>query len=97
MHKRVLTVLLAAGLLATHPVVAAELKLAAGDSIESVLQAHVNRRVALRLRSGQELTGTVRLVSAKIVHLSALSGREFFDAVVSADAIEAVIVRTRDN
>ena len=97
MHNTVLAMLLAAGLLAAQPAVAADLKISGGDTIESVLQAQVNRRVTLRLRSGQELTGTVRLVSTKIVHLGALSGREFFDAVISVDAIEAVIVRTRDS
>ena len=34
--------------------------------------------------------GTLRAVTAKLVHLAALTGREFFDAVVSVDAIEAV-------
>ena len=97
MKKTVLTVVLAAGLLAAQPVISADLKVTGGDSIESVLHAQVNRRVTLRLRSGQELTGIVRLVTAKIVHLGAVSGREFFDAIVSVDAIEAVIVRTRDS
>jgi hypothetical protein len=38
----------------------------------------------------------VREVTPRFVQLGALSGREFFDAVVSLDAVEAVIVRTKE-
>jgi hypothetical protein len=81
---------------AATPSMAADLKVAPGDTIESVLGAQKDKRVTLRLRSGQELTGTVRVVGAKVVQLGAPTGREFFDAVVPLDAIEAVLVRTKD-
>lgn len=51
--------------------------------------------VTLRLRSGQELTGTVREATGRLVVLGALSGREFFDAVVPLEAVEAVLIRTK--
>jgi hypothetical protein len=51
--------------------------------------------VTLRLRSGQEVSGTVRSSSEKLVVLEAVSGREFFDAVIPVDAIEAIFVRTK--
>jgi hypothetical protein len=94
--KTLVTALLAAALLAAQPVPAAEIRVAGGDTFESILQTQMNKRVTVRLRSGQELTGTVRAVTGRLVHLGALSGREFFDAVISADAIEAVVIRTRD-
>jgi len=74
----------------------AELKLAATDTVETVLAAQKGKRVTVRLRSGQEATGTVALVSAKLVQLSGVAGKEFFDAVIPLEAIEAVFVRTRD-
>ena len=77
-------------------VTAAELKLAPTDTVESVLAAQKGRKVTLRLRSGQEAGGTVTLVSAKLVQLSSVTGKEFFDAVVPLEAIEAVFVRTKD-
>jgi hypothetical protein len=47
------------------------------------------------MKSGQELTGVVREASKQLAVIGALAGREFFDAVVDLDAVEAVIVRTR--
>jgi hypothetical protein len=74
---------------------AAEFRLGTADTIESVLRAQKGR-VTVRLRSGQELTGNVRSVDVRLLHLGALTGREFFDAVVPMEAIEAVIVRTKE-
>lgn len=74
----------------------AELRVAATDSVETVLAAQKDKRVTVRLRSGQEITGTVRNVSGKLVQLGAVTGREFFDAVVPLEAVEAVLVRTKD-
>lgn len=91
-----LMTLLVAATLAANPVLAAEVRVVGGDTFESVLMGHINKRVTVRLRSGQEMTGTVRAVTARLVHLGAISGREYFDAVISADAIEAVVIRIRD-
>jgi hypothetical protein len=74
---------------------AAELKVGTTDTIESILRAQKGR-VTVRLRSGQELTGAVRSVDNRLLHLGSLTGREFFDAVVPMEAIEAVIIRTKD-
>ena len=94
--KILVTALLSAALFAAQPVPAAELSVAGSDTFASILQTHLKKRVTVRLRSGQELTGTVRAVTGQLVHLGALSGREFFDAVIAADAIEALVIRTRD-
>ena len=37
----------------------------------------------------------VKLVTPKVVHLSEIAGREFFDAVVDTTHIVAVLVRTK--
>jgi hypothetical protein len=89
--------LLLAALLAAHPAsYAQELKVASAATVESLITAQKGKRVTVRTRSGQELTGVVREVTPRFVQLGALSGREFFDAVVSLDAVEAVIVRTKE-
>ena len=81
---------------AAIPALSAELKVGASDTVESVLKGQAGSRVVVRLRSGQELTGTVRMVSNRVVHLGALTGREFFDAVVPLESVDAVMVRTKD-
>ena len=77
----------------THAV---ELEVKAGDSVESVLAAQKGKKVTLKTRSGQEITGTVKMVSPKLVQVSQVAGKEFFDAVVPLEAVEAVLVRTKD-
>ena len=94
--KKTCYALLVAAAFAFSPVAqAAELRVSESDTVESVLKAQKGR-VTVRLRSGQELSGTVRAVTSKMLHLGALSGREFFDAAVPLASIEAVIVRTRE-
>jgi hypothetical protein len=66
-----------------------------GDTVQTVLAARKGKPVTLRLAGGQELTGTVREATGRLVVLGALSGREFFDAVVPIEKIDAVIVRTK--
>ena len=88
--------LLLAALLAVPPAFAQELKVASTATVESLATAQKGKRITVRTRSGQELTGVVREVTPRFVHIGALAGREFFDAVVSLDAVEAVIVRTKE-
>lgn len=78
-----------------HAGEAAKLEIQNGDSIKSILVRHTGKPVKLRLKGGEELGGVVAKVGDSVVHLSELSGREFFDAAVSLDAIGAVIVRVR--
>ena len=90
-------VLIAAALAcAAVPATGAELRVGANDTVQSVLSAQKGARVTVRVRSGQELTGVVREVNARVLQLGAVSGREFFDAVVPLDAVDAVLVRTKD-
>jgi len=65
------------------------------DTVKSVLERHVGKRVSLVVAAGPELTGTVVKVAGNVVHLGELQGRELFDAVVGLDRISAVVVRTR--
>ena len=85
-------------ILASGPSFAAEIKfqVQTPDTIQNILDREVGQRVILRLHCGEEMTGTVSKVGEWVVHLSALSGREFYDAAVRLDQISAVIVRVRE-
>jgi hypothetical protein len=94
--KGLISALLVAASLACAAPASAQLQVGANDTVESLLRAQKDKRVSLRLRSGQELTGIVRMSNARVVQLGAVSGREFFDAVVPLEAIDAVLVRTKE-
>jgi hypothetical protein len=63
--------------------------------IRDNLKQRVGSKVTLRLVSGEEIGGTVVQVGETAVHLSELSGRDFYDAVVRLDQVSAVLVQMR--
>lgn len=63
--------------------------------VGKTLEHHLGKRVKLKLRSGQEVEGTVVKVGAQAVHVAQLAGMEFFDAGVRLDDVSAVVVRAR--
>lgn len=68
----------------------------AGDHVlRETMQEREGKSTTLLLTSGTELTGTVSKVGNNSVRLSELSGKEFFDAVVPLDKVEAVLIRSR--
>ena len=94
--KNLFALLVFAIAVAFAPLAPAQLSVAPNDTVETVLTAQKGKRVTLRLRSGHETTGTVAAVSGKLVHLAAVAGKEFFDAVIPVEAIEAVFVRSKN-
>ncbi len=68
-----------------------------GASVQGNLQRYMGERVQVRLVSGGDLEGTVENVGSDVVHLSRLSGRDFYDALVRIDQIGALVVRARGN
>ena len=82
--------------LATAPLVqAAPLAVGGDDTVSSLIQAQKGNKVTLRLTSGEEISGTVVSVSKNVIHLSAVTGREMFDAAVNTAHVTAVLVRTK--
>jgi hypothetical protein len=86
---------LALSLSCVLPALAQEVSVGAGDTVQTVLAARKGKPVTVRLAGGQELTGVVREATSRLVVLGALAGREFFDAVVPVERIDAVIIRTK--
>ncbi|PZR73741.1 MAG: hypothetical protein DLM73_10315 [Chthoniobacterales bacterium] len=72
-----------------------KIELQPSDTIVSILQRNTGQMVELRMKSGEKLGGKVEKVGDKLVHLSQLTGAEFFEAVVDTTDVAAVIVRTK--
>ena len=81
--------------LPTLPAQAQDLNVSANDTLQTVLAAQKGKRVTLRVSGGQEITGVMREATARLVVLGGLTGREFFDAAVPLEKVEAVLVRTK--
>lgn len=64
------------------------------DTPATVLKRQVGQRVELRMKSGEKISGKVEAVGGETTHLSALTGQEFFDAVVVLNEISVVLIRT---
>ena len=90
-----LAAVLVAVSLSVAPASSQPLVVASGDTVEKVLAAHMGKRVTVKLGPGDELTGVVKQVTPKFVHLSDIAGREFFDAIVDTSRVVAVLVRTK--
>ena len=68
-----------------------------GFGMKEILTGYEGKRVAVRLEGGEELEGIVATVGDQLIHLSKLSKRDFYDAVIRIDKINAVIFRARNN
>ena len=69
-------------------------KFDAADTTSSALKKQVGQKVELRMKSGEKIVGKLEAVGDKAAHITALSGMELFEAVVSIDDISAVIYRS---
>lgn len=96
MRRKILALVIVLSL-ASLAVVAQEAKVLVDkdDTLATVLNRHISKTVTLKLDSGEEVTGKLRLVGARVVHLQELSGKEFYDAVVELEDVEAIVVRAR--
>ena len=65
-------------------------------TIVSLLQGSAGKGVELHLRSGEKIGGKVAQITDNIVHLSNLTGAEYFDGFVDVKDISAVVVRSRE-
>ena len=72
-----------------------KIELQPDDTMRSVLEKHIGQPVDLRLKSGEKMGGKLEKVTDKLVHLSQLSGAEYFDGVIDLTDIAAVAVRSK--
>jgi hypothetical protein len=62
-------------------------------TVVSLLQGSAGKSVELHLRSGEKMGGKVAQVTDNVVHLSNLTGAEYFDAFLDTKDISAVVAR----
>lgn len=65
-------------------------------TIKSILLENINKRVIVRLETGESLEGNVSKVGDTLVQITRIQGREFFDAVVRIDKVNAVVFRVKE-
>ncbi len=68
-----------------------------GSDVRDILKENTGKRVYLRIDSGEEVLGIVAKVGDHLVHMTYLSGRDFYDAAIRIDRINAVIFKVRGN
>ncbi len=96
--RRILVAVLAMAFLAVASQLFAEeakLDFSPGAGVKEILKDQVGKRVSVRLDAGEDLEGTVTKVGDQLVHISKLSRKDFYDAVVRIDRINAVIIKAR--
>lgn len=81
--------------LAASAVAADKIGFTPSDTPATVLKRNEGQKVELRLKSGEKISGKVAAVGEKAVHVSELTGQEFYDAVISLDDVSVVIVRVK--
>ncbi len=95
-YMKHLCVLFGLVLCMTQPLFAdSKLAFQAADVPKTVLERQVGQVVDLRLKSGEKLAGKVEKVGDQMVHLTQLTGMEFFEAAVAISEISAVVVRNK--
>ncbi len=80
---------------ATPAAEATTFDVSADDVIKANLDKMVGQSITLRLDSGEEMGGVVSKVGDTAVHLSSLTGKEFFDAIIPLDRVNAIVVRVK--
>jgi hypothetical protein len=66
-----------------------------GASMTENLKGLSGKRVTLYLVGGSMLTGTIKTVGDHFVQLEKLDGKDYFDALVAVDRINAIDTRVR--
>ena len=72
-----------------------KIDLQTSDTIQGILEKNIGQAVELRMKSGDKIAGKVEKVGDKLVHISQLTGAEFYDAAVDTADVSAVVVRIR--
>ncbi|MBI5075248.1 MAG: hypothetical protein HZB62_08825 [Nitrospirae bacterium] len=67
----------------------------AAASIKENLLSNIGKRVAVRISAGDAIEGIIVKVGDRAVQLSKLSGKDYYDAIVQIDRIEAIVFKAR--
>ncbi|MFZ2445230.1 MAG: hypothetical protein WAW37_02640 [Syntrophobacteraceae bacterium] len=67
----------------------------ANTSMKDNLAALKGKSVTVTISSGQAITGTVADVKGNLLHLSKISQKDFYDALIAIDHIAAIEMKVR--
>ncbi|MHC5036246.1 MAG: LSm family protein [Planctomycetota bacterium] len=65
------------------------------DTLSSFFEKNVGERVSVELHSGGSIEGKIESAGQFLIHISRISGKEYYDALVNPDGVEAVIFKAR--
>ena len=72
-----------------------ELTLDNKDTIINVLKNHIGENVYIHTEGGKEINGKLQFIGAKVIQVSRVAGRDYYDAVIDIDHIETAMIRVR--
>jgi len=96
--KRVLLgLIVAVSMIASQSIVAAQdkIELRQDIGIKEALIQFTGKRVSVTLDSGTAYEGILTKVGDHLVHISRLTGKEYFDALIRIEKISGLVVRTK--
>ncbi len=64
-------------------------------SLADNLVVFKGKTITITLASGRTITGVVKTVETNLLHLEKISQKEFYDAIIPLDRIEAIEARVR--
>ncbi len=67
------------------------------STVKDVLTENIGKKLILQMDTGVNMEGIVSKVGENLVHVSNISGGEFYDAMVRIDKISAVLFKVRGN
>ena len=65
--------------------------------IKEVLIEYTGKRVSVTLDSGAVFEGILTKVGDHLIHISRLTGKEYFDAMIRVDKISSVVIRAKSD
>ncbi len=93
--RKILALLSLTLCLATATPAQAGLDPKADDTVKTILSRQTGQMIELRLKNGEKLSGKVDSVGKDLVHLTQLTGAEFYEAVVVIEDVAAVVARAK--
>lgn len=102
--KCVVVMLICAGLLVVPSITVAKGKVVQVEgvafdvnaSMKDNLKSLVGKRVYVSLNSGKTFSGTLKAVGKRLIHIEKLDGKDYFDALIKIDTINAIDTRFRE-
>ncbi|KWT84033.1 hypothetical protein [Candidatus Magnetominusculus xianensis] len=62
-------------------------------TMKEILFERTGKRVMIKTDSGEALEGTLTTVGDQVAHLSKLTGKDYYDAVIRIDKITSVVFK----